>query len=141
MYHLIYTSRALNDFSGPDLQKLLVLSRLNNGGANVTGMLIYRDSAFLQVLEGEKTAVREVFNRIEADLRHARVDVLIERESMGEHRAFGKWSMGFANVASNAQVLNGFVNLSAGQNLLTLTDKQATGLLCSCGGNQQDEAA
>jgi hypothetical protein len=48
--------------------------------------------------------------------------------------------MGFANAASNAQVLKGFINLAAGQNLLALTEKQAIDVL-SHGGNEQSSAA
>lgn len=140
MYHLIYTSKALCEFSGAELKKLLLRSRHRNGVVNVTGMLIYRDCAFLQALEGDRSTVHEVFERIEADARHSQVNILAERLSPDGHRLFGKWSMGFANATSNAQVLSGFVNLSAGQDLLTMSDKEAIAVLSSC-GSQQYEAA
>jgi len=104
-------------------------------------MLIYRDGAFLQCLEGDEPSVREVFNRIQADSRHSRVDTLIKKQEPSERRLFGKWSMGFANASSNAQVLKGYVDLSAGQSLLSLTDKQAMDLLLSCGETEQFAAA
>jgi hypothetical protein len=40
--------------------------------------------------------------------------------------------MGFANVSSNAQVLKGFVDLEADQDLLTLNETEAMELLSSC---------
>jgi hypothetical protein len=141
MRHLIYTSRALHQFSTADLKKLLMRSRLNNGATNVTGMLIYRDGTFLQALEGDEQSVREVFNRIEADERHSEVSILTDQPSPGGQRLFGKWSMGFANAASNAQVLNGFINLAAGQNLHALTEKQAIDVLSAYGRNNQSAAA
>jgi Sensors of blue-light using FAD len=141
VYHLIYTSQALHEFSAADLKKLLVRSRLNNSAVNVTGMLIYRGGVFLQALEGDEPSVREVFSRIEADTRHSHVQILTNQPSVSGQRLFGKWSMGFANAASNAQVLNGFINLAAGQNLLALTEKQAIDVLSAYGGNEQSAAA
>jgi hypothetical protein len=132
MFHLIYTSRARQDFGAADLKKLLTHSRSNNDSANVTGMLVYHDEAFLQVLEGDESAVRKIFHRIEKDPRHAGLAILRGQKSFGERRIFGEWSMGFANASNNAQVLKGFVDLALGQDLLTLSETPAMELLSAC---------
>jgi hypothetical protein len=135
MFLLIYTSRAQHPFRvqhpfcNADLKKLLVRVRSNNEKIDVTGMLVYHDGAFLQALEGEESAVRNLFKRIETDARHTGVAILRDQSSFGEQRVFGEWSMGFANALSNAQVLKGFVDLHAGQNLLMLNETQAIELL------------
>jgi hypothetical protein len=141
MFHLIYTSRASQAFSDADLKKLLMHARLNNGKINVTGMLIYHDGVFLQALEGDEQSVREVFKRIEKDARHSGFAILRSQSSFGERRIFGDWSMGFANASGNAQVLKGFVQLEAGQDLLTLNQTEATELLSSCNRTSQDVPA
>ncbi len=56
-------------------------------------MLIYIDSEFLQVLEGEKDKVIDTFNRISLDDRHS--NVIILDEGPLKERNFEKWSMGF----------------------------------------------
>jgi Sensors of blue-light using FAD len=141
MFHLIYTSRARQPFSEADLKKLLLRARSNNVGIDVTGMLVYHDGAFLQALEGDEPRVRDLFKRIEKDARHAGVAILKNQGSPGEPRIFGEWSMGFASASSNAQVLKGFVDLASGQDLLTLNENQAMGLLSACSRVPQNEAA
>ena len=131
MFHIIYSSQAREAFSDTDLKKLLTRARSNNGKINVTGMLIYRDGIFLQALEGDELSVRDVFKRIEKDARHTGFEILRSQNSFGERRIFGDWSMGFANASSNAQVLKGFVDLEADQNLLVLNEAEAMELLSS----------
>jgi Sensors of blue-light using FAD len=141
MFHLIYTSGARQDFGAADLKKLLTHSRSNNERVKVTGMLVYHDEAFLQVLEGDESSVRQTFKRIENDPRHAGLAILRSQKSFGERRIFGDWSMGFANASSNAHVLKGFVDLALGQNLATLSETQAMELLSSCSRIPRYQAA
>jgi len=105
---------------------------LNNDRENVTGILVYHDDAFLQVLEGDETSVRKIFKRIEKDPRHAGLATLRSQKSFGERRIFGEWSMGFADAANNAHVLRGFVDLTLAQDLRALSETQAMELLSSC---------
>jgi hypothetical protein len=141
MFHLIYTSQSRQPFSDADLKKLLMRARSNNEKIGATGMLIYHDGAFLQALEGDERSVREVFKRIERDARHTGVAILRNQASFGQRRIFGDWSMGFANASGNAQVLKGFVDLEAGQDLLILKETQAMELLSACSRIPQNESA
>ena len=52
---------------------------------------------YLQVLEGGRTAVNRLYNRIVADPRHKDVE-LLSYQQIGE-RHFAGWSMGQVNVA------------------------------------------
>lgn len=54
---LIYGSSSTDRFSEADLVPLLQQAREKNQRLNVTGMLLYRDGNFLQVLEGERETV------------------------------------------------------------------------------------
>lgn len=94
--HLIYTSIASSGFDETELPELLRHSRSNNGSANVTGMLLYTDGSFFQVLEGEEPSLLKLFDTISADARHERV-VKIIHEPIAR-RAFADWSMGFAEI-------------------------------------------
>jgi hypothetical protein len=60
--------------------------------AGITGMLLYVEGGFMQVLEGEDEAVAAVYARICNDKRHWNTQVLLDRHAP---RAFRDWSMGF----------------------------------------------
>ena len=70
--------------------------RTKNARLGITGLLIYRDGAFIQSLEGEEPTVRELYARIQADGRHFQVCTL-QAIPMAE-RQFPDWSMGFKNL-------------------------------------------
>jgi hypothetical protein len=93
MYQLVYVSAASTALSDTDLNQILDASRRNNRPRDITGMLLLIDQGFLQVLEGPKQAVLEVFARIGADKRHSALRVLVQHEA--PERLFPNWSMGF----------------------------------------------
>ena len=94
--HCIYSSKASPGFDERQLPQLLELSRANNAARGVTGMLLYVERNFFQVLEGEDEAVDAIFSRLAADPRHGRVTMII-REPIFE-RDFPDWTMGYAQV-------------------------------------------
>ena len=91
MYQLVYVSTAARPFKNPELAELLEKSRQNNAADGVTGMLLYHDGNFFQVLEGDYDAVSRVFRRVERDPRHQAVSVIYEDEA--DKPAFNEWSM------------------------------------------------
>jgi hypothetical protein len=70
LYCLVYTSIANQKMSDDNLKDLLKKSRAKNERKNVTGMLLYLDPFFIQILEGEEAIVNESFNIIKQDSRH-----------------------------------------------------------------------
>ena len=66
----IYASRASEAFVEGELAGLMEQSRSNNLRGELTGMLLYCEGSFFQVLEGEEEAVRSVYRSIEKDPRH-----------------------------------------------------------------------
>lgn len=95
---LVYVSAAARPFDAPALAELLRASRARNAADGLTGMLLYHDGSFIQVLEGPEPAVRACYARIQRDRRHVRVTTVFEEED-GE-RAFAEWSMGFLDPAA-----------------------------------------
>ena len=93
MYQLVYVSVSSGTMNDGDLNAILDVSRRNNPPLGVTGVLLYLDQGFLQVLEGPKDAVLSIFAAIERDNRHGGVRVLVQHDV--EERLFGEWSMGF----------------------------------------------
>lgn len=93
---LMYASAATVDFDEESLRTLLDRARQVNARLGVTGMLLYTEGSFFQVLEGDPLVVGELFARIKADTRHGRV-VEIIREPIGR-RSFADWTMGFVTL-------------------------------------------
>ena len=92
----IYASVAAPQFRENELPLLLERARRANAEHNLTGMLLYVEGSFFQVLEGESEAVDALYSKIERDPRHTRITLII-RESIAQ-RDFGDWTMGFAVV-------------------------------------------
>ena len=93
---LIYTSLATQPLSVPGLQALVRKARERNAAAGITGLLLYLDDAFLQVLEGRREAVHALYGEIIRDRRHTGAYVLLDTPI--RQRSFGDWSMGYAGV-------------------------------------------
>lgn len=98
MYFVVYVSSAAYKFHTPDLLDLLDRARVNNARLGVTGMLVYKDGNFMQVLEGEEAVVRNLVTKIGHDPRHKGMIRLIEGPQA--ERQFPDWSMGFRDLRS-----------------------------------------
>ena len=96
MIRLVYVSSTKKDWQTNELLELLKHCRTNNSARNITGILLYSNKTFFQVLEGEEEDINTVFHTIENDPRHRDVTVL-ERTEISE-RQFPYWSMGFEKV-------------------------------------------
>jgi len=93
IYYLVYVSSAKKLFTPEELIDLLKVARENNAAVGVTGMLLYHDGDFMQLLEGEKSSVEQIFARIQKDPRHRRIITLLQGEKY--QRDFPEWSMAF----------------------------------------------
>ncbi len=104
IHQLVYVSSATRLFSPPDLLALLEQSRRNNSRVGITGMLLYREGNFMQVLEGDPAAVLETHQRIVKDLRHHGLITL--KNGRVAARSFAQWSMAFRNLelADSAEI-------------------------------------
>lgn len=105
--HLIYVSTASYPMEDRDLVELLDVSRRNNQEEQLTGMLLYKDGTFMQVLEGEPAMLKKRYNVISRDSRHEDLMLLSDRSI--ETRSFGDWSMGFHHLQPlDDDILEGF---------------------------------
>ena len=93
---MVYQSYATVPVGEAELTRLLAQSRAYNATHGITGLLLYNDGRFVQLLEGGEAAVRAVFARITRDPRHAGVVALADGPAA--HRLFAEWSMAFRAV-------------------------------------------
>lgn len=96
-------------FQPETLKEMLVNFRENNEANQITGMMLFSDGSFLQVLEGEDNKVDALVKKIKKDKRHHSL-VQIAEESITA-RSFGKWSMSFKVVSPEEfKDLRGYIN-------------------------------
>ena len=107
LYHLGYVSTEAVKFSEETLVALLSEARNSNTDRDVTGLLLYREGSFYQVLEGSESAVMATFQEIEGDPRHKEVRILFHGET--DAREFADWKMAFLNLDGvDVDTLSGF---------------------------------
>ncbi|MFK7804036.1 MAG: BLUF domain-containing protein [Anaerolineae bacterium] len=108
IYKLIYVSAAHHSMSEDELFTLLEKSKANNKAKNITGILLYHQENFFQLLEGNKDDVMELYQIIERDKRHTQVLPLIHE--VADKRDFPDWSMGFRRLdqIENQNLVEGF---------------------------------
>lgn len=96
MFYLIYVSSAVRLMDNVELLKLHQMSKKNNANSEITGMLLYQEGNFMQIIEGEEEHVLELFIKISMDKRHK--DIYKIMSGPINKRNFDDWSMGFCNM-------------------------------------------
>lgn len=96
MFYLIYVSSATKRLGENDLSIYLEQFREKNLRLGITGMLLYKGGNFMQMLEGEKNIVLELYAIIQNDERHKDVTTILTEDI--KSRNFDNWSMGFLNM-------------------------------------------
>ena len=96
LVRLLYASRAAEALTETVVESILQQSRHNNPPLGITGVLCYGGDVYMQVLEGGRAAVNNLYNTIVRDSRHLQVR-LLSFEEIGERR-FGGWTMGQVDV-------------------------------------------
>lgn len=90
---LAYASRATQAMNETALSEILAVARHKNDANQVTGMLVYCEGDFLQVIEGEDRVIEALYDRIADDPRHQNCRIWSDK-SVTE-RLFANWNMGF----------------------------------------------
>ena len=97
LVRLLYASRATQALTPELVESIMAQSRAHNPEQGVTGILCYSGDIFMQVLEGGRDAVCELYNTIARDDRHQKVRLLSYEEIF--ERRFANWTMGQVNLA------------------------------------------
>lgn len=98
MFHsLAYASTAVDPLGSEELLQLLSEARERNEAHGITGVLLYEDGHFLQLLEGAEPEVEKIYDLIRNDPRHT--DVRTLWVGKGAKRHFADWRMAFVDLA------------------------------------------
>ncbi len=97
MIQVSYISSATKAMSTDDLLVLLQECREHNAPLGITGMLLYGNATFVQVLEGEEKVINDLLAKIRRDPRHSNVQLLSRKQI--DRREYADWSMAFKRVS------------------------------------------
>ena len=93
LVELSYLSEAVSDTSFLGLMRLLESARVFNQKNGITGILLYDNQQFGQIIEGERASIMKAWKRIQDDKRHHRIELIEIREI--EARKFPEWLLRF----------------------------------------------
>jgi acylphosphatase len=96
IFQLIYTCALAPSTQPEDLREIANHAAKRNERRGVTGVLLCKDGSVLQVLEGERDVVENLYELIMKDTRVSSPLVLLRRTAT--QREFPKWSMGFRDA-------------------------------------------
>jgi len=99
IFQLIYTCALTLDMECNELKAIAHDSRAHNQKLGITGILLCKDGSALQVLEGERSKVKNLYERITQDERVTNPLILIQRTAT--KREFPNWSMGYRNASES----------------------------------------
>lgn len=110
LYEILYSSISVVKFDAQAIKDLLRQCFDNNEKNGITGCMIYKKREFIQVVEGEKEQVLQLFEKIKKDTRHTKIKIIWEGETA--KRSFDKWLMGFYNFDElNKTEILGFADI------------------------------
>jgi len=88
---IVYRSKATLDITPEIIGDILAVAQENNTRYAITGLLLYGDGVFMQVLEGSPDAADEIYARIRHDPRHC--DVRDIYTGYADFRSYPDWQM------------------------------------------------
>lgn len=91
LVRLLYVSRAVGPQTTAVTDSILSVAQSANRQRGITGVLCQGQGLYLQVLEGERSVINRLYNRITQDRRHQDVELLVLEEI--SQRRYADWSM------------------------------------------------
>lgn len=96
MRSIVFFSTAVEPMSEGDLAALGQECAENDSHVGITGMLLHKNGDFLQVIEGRRAVVNDMYARILADPRHKNIHKISDR--IIPRREFHGQAVGFQNL-------------------------------------------
>lgn len=104
MKRITYISRLAESLTLEEVEAIGVISGANNQQFSITGLLVYFEKMFFQIIEGDDQIVDQLYLKIGKDPRHTDILRLKTEYDIGE-RLFPSWSMKTINLDHNVDDL------------------------------------
>jgi len=99
LVRLLYVSRAVGPQTTAVTDAILSVAQGANRQRGITGVLCQGQGLYLQVLEGERSVINRLYNRIVQDHRHQDVQLLLLEEIT--QRRYADWAMAHVLLAED----------------------------------------
>jgi len=76
LHRLVYMSTAVGVLRADELDRIYLRAKSANAQAGITGLMLFYEGVFLQVLEGPEAGLASLMDRLRRDRRHANLIVL-----------------------------------------------------------------
>jgi hypothetical protein len=96
---LVYVSNRKSTCTQAEIDKILASCKKNNPALNITGVLLFSDTKFIQLVEGEAKVIMDLYDKIKKDPRHSN-PMMISYNPISE-KSFPSWHMGSKNIVKN----------------------------------------
>jgi len=91
MYEIFISTVANKFLTVAEIKQAVIQLSARNISKNVTGILIYNEGAFYQILEGDKNVLLDLMETVKEDDRHGTVHTIWEGEI--PKRGYKKWGL------------------------------------------------
>ena len=98
---LVYVSNRKPNCTPAEIENILNSCKKNNPPLNITGVLLYSDTKFIQLVEGEAKVIMDLYDKIKKDDRHSN-PMMISYNPIKE-KSFPSWHMGSKDISSGVQ--------------------------------------
>lgn len=126
IHYLTYVSRmTLKAGVTPrTLSDIMTVAQRENSAHQITGFLCFGNGYFFQYIEGEKSAIEQLFGNIQRDGRNR--DVTLKSKGVIEQRLFQDWQMLMVNInnpETHEDVINAFLPVLPAGSTAAAADK------------------
>jgi hypothetical protein len=94
---LVYVSNRKTNCTAEEIEKILASCKQNNPPLNITGVLLYSEVKFIQLVEGDAKVIMNLYDKIKKDPRHSNV-MMISYNPIKE-KSFPSWHMGTRDIS------------------------------------------
>ncbi len=127
IYQIVFMSNLAGEETRDDLNRILKKAETNNSRDGITGVLLYKNRQFFQVLEGSERDVKCCFERISSDRRHRSIYTLWSKPAL--QRNFPSWSASMSGDFKMPQEFSGFCEEQG--KVMSLLNQDIAGLKCN----------
>jgi len=124
---LIYVSKAEDDVEYDEILDILTHSWKYNHNSYISGMLLYDNRHFMQIIQGPILTIDKLYARIENDSRHT--DIKLIGEELLHERDCSGWGIGFYDNQEAADIFYESFQIGHGEALYDVNYEDAKSLL------------
>jgi hypothetical protein len=109
LFNVVYCSRAVDDITDNDVNRIIATCHRNNPRFGITGILVFGGGIFFQWLEGPRQSIERLMTQLHADHRHHQIHMISEVEESRD-RLFPQWDMELVSAEHIRDVLEDAMN-------------------------------